>query len=309
MEDSTAATPLSPEQELLAAQEKLQKAKARLAEAEKLRLGALQAQVAALAAERERKAAEERAERARIEEMWAERRQKERDEEIRLQRIEAERTSKLQREVAAQEEIIQKQKAHEAALQRIANEAAALEAQSNQAIAEAQKSLAFADTGVSQTVQVDGTEDAAHVRHPLSKFFNQEELVVPVQDGIDSVSQAKSQMVLDNMAEGFTPTYAQQPAPEPEAAPKKEGWHPVMRSVKNRFVSSSTSYLIETEVKRLFRMQQVNAQKCDLLSADWEEADTLEAIKRVAQETQGKPIAHDYIFMRINSLLEGQCGS
>ena len=82
-EQQTQVTPaeLNPQDELRQAQEKLAAVKARLAEAEKLKLGALLAKVAAINAEKDRVAAEELKQREAIEQQWRDRRAREKEQE------------------------------------------------------------------------------------------------------------------------------------------------------------------------------------------------------------------------------------
>ena len=292
---------LSPEAELLEAKNRLEKAKAKLNEAEALRLGALKAKAAAILAAKEKEAADQRAEQERIAEMHRARRQAERDAELFKQREEAQRTAELQQQIAAQEEVMRQQRKHELKLSQIAAEAQAAEQAAQAAMLAALADLEFVETGVdTKTITPSALEDIEHKAHPLRRFFNPEVAVVPVQDSseISSTQQSLAQMKLDQMSEGASPVYAQVLAtPESMVVSTAEPARKV-----NRYVDICTSKALETLLRP--RLGYVNPQKCDELSSLYSETYLMDNARQVLELTKNTPMGHDQMFAMLTDRLE-----
>lgn len=168
MENEQATPALStPEQELLEAKSRLEKAKARLEEADKLRLLTLQAKVAAIQAQKEKEAAEQRAEYERIQQAHIEKRNKEREEEAARQREEAARNAALQAEIAKAEAAMQEQRKREALLQQLAAEAQAIETATQAAQAAALADLDFIEAGVATKEAIPSATEDVEARETL----------------------------------------------------------------------------------------------------------------------------------------------
>jgi hypothetical protein len=296
---------LTPEQEVAQMQERLAAAKAKQSEAESLRLGALKAKVAAINAAREQKEANERAEIDRIQQIHIERRKKEREVEAAKQREEARAAAELQQQIAAQEEVINKQREHEAKLAKIASEITAAEAIAQTSILAAKNDLEFVESGIAtQTVQPDATEDPTGSRNPLHRFHQHVDIYAQdapaaTQDGseISSEMQSRTQQKIDaliNAAEtGVYPTYAQAPAQTPAPVVAAE---PARKT--QRYVDTTTARALEDLLWSELKLRG-NPNTIDNLAATFNEAALMFAARKAVAQFKATPMGWDSLMFTI----------
>jgi hypothetical protein len=91
---------------------------------------------------------------------------------------------------------------------------------------------------------------------------------------------------------------ADMPAPAPEPVAKKT------RRKPKHFVDISMSREIEALIRKELKMNP-NTEKCDLLSANWEDIAVISAVREVIEVAKTHSMSHDSFFALVEQLLEG----
>lgn len=209
MSEDLTPQPLTPEMELQRAQERLDQARQRVAEANAARIASAQAELKAFEARQETERAAAKAAAEAAEAKWVEINRKKREDEARAEAAERKRKAQLEAEIAKREEEARIAAEHTEKLRRLAElafqeEQAALQIQ-NEAIASAQRAKEFQE----QTGVVLSPDDE-YRNHPLRKFIavtdicapNKPATPAPVQAEKPAVSRRKSKVEVDYSASG-----------------------------------------------------------------------------------------------------------
>ena len=301
---------LTHEEQLKKAQELIEANTRRLREAEELKLQSLKARAAQVAADKAREQAEIQAKHEAAAEAIRQRRAAEKAEADRQRAEEAARNAKIEADINRQEEVMREQNRKQAELDRLNAHAAQLARQAELEQIEAQRLLDLVEAGIATKAYSPSADpDEAHKAHPLGRFLQSSEPVVPqpVEGEISSEQLSLQQQRIDqltNQAEyGNVPVYAQPPSqPEPVApTPVSDAWRPVPR--KQRFADSGASFQFETALRKGTGIQ-VNPQRADALTAVWEITDVLKATDIVIAEFKRTPFGCDAALYRIESILE-----
>jgi DNA repair exonuclease SbcCD ATPase subunit len=265
---------LSPEQELLQLDQRQKELREELDSANQEKT---HKQINAFAEASRRREAEAEEERRVLAEIAKRKREREAAEEVerRLRDTQAAkerqaRESQLQREKAQRES-----REFELAKLRTARE------QEARLTAQLEKLRKEIETGIG-LVEAEVEPPASLATNPaLSRIFGTAEQVSKVRE-IDSVETAKEQAA--------------------QRGTQKSGpWNPRPRS--QRLVDQSASAELERAIRTCFKMQ-VNPQRADQLSAQWEVCDLLRALDIVAESLQGRAIGHDQLLAFLISILE-----
>ena len=303
MSEENTVPEVSATDELQDAMNRLAAAKQKMADAEALRLGALRAKVAALDAERQRVAAAEKAEYERIEAIHIARRAADREAEAKLIREENARNQELQRQIAVAEEEQRVIRVREQKLQQIMQEADSIERAAQAATAAALADLTSIEAGVPSVIQVDGTSDDEHKRHPLARFFqSSSEPVVPVNDGSlsserTSQDQHRADLITNSIESGVYPVHS---APQSAATPV-----PAVEVLPHRRAKPMEDRGLSVEVEgMILQALHINANRTtlDRLASIFTQEALINSTRVAIAQAQQQPMSHDQLLQLLEDL-------
>jgi hypothetical protein len=261
--------------ELQAAQEALRRAQQRKADAENAARLAAQAALAKNLADEQERLARLHREAEENQKRWAEKRAAEETAKRMEEAAKVAETRRLEAECEAREQAAREEAARQERIRKV--QEAARQAEIDAANIEA--SLHQANTPREEQKPVT-LSDAAH---PLSMIFAPDAVpTAPIRE-ISSEENAKL-------------------TAQCEATPKSETWRVVKHGPGNNFVNSSTSYLLEKEIKKQVGIQ-ANTQRLDLLSSHYDEADLMRALGLAVAAFRERPLSHDGFLGFLESLL------
>lgn len=228
---------LTYEEQIRRAQALIEENTKRLADVEALKLQSLRARAAQVAADKAREQMEAQLKHEAQVAAIRKRREEEQKEVERQKREEAQRQAELQMEISRAEESVREQNRKQAELDRLNAHAQQLANQAALEAQEAQRLLDLVDAGISKQFTPSADPEEAKPFHPLGRFLQTSEDVVPepVEGEISSVQQSRTQMISDNYANqleyGNQPVLAQPPVAEPAAPTVRTRTHPSSQQV------------------------------------------------------------------------------